>query len=74
MKNKLNMREILNIAAKVIPWCYTNTQNLGQRYPGTGTRKYKSTNEKGEPTVVEKVTILPPQSMMGSIDDGTRLQ
>lgn len=52
MKNKLNMREILNIAAKVIPWCYTNTQNLGQRYPGTGTRKYKSTNEKGEPTGV----------------------
>ncbi len=26
-------------------------------------------NEEGEPTIVEKVTILPPQSLMGTIDD-----
>lgn len=46
------MRRVMNIAAKVIPGCYTNTQNLGQKYEGTGERKYKSTNEKGEPTGV----------------------
>ena len=40
---------------------------------GTGEALVSFQNEKGEPTVVEKVTILPPQSMMGSIDDGTRL-
>ena len=28
--------------------------------------------EDGTPTVVERVTILPPQSQMGAIDDGTR--
>lgn len=44
------MSKILNIIAKVIPWCYTKTQNLGQKYQGTGVRKYKSTNEKGNPT------------------------
>ena len=43
---------MLNIKAKVFPWCYTKTQNLGQKYQGTGVRKYKSTNEKGEPTGV----------------------
>lgn len=46
------MRKILNITAKVIPWCYTKTQNLGQKYQGTGVRKYKSTDEKGNPTGV----------------------
>ena len=46
------MRSILDITAKVIPWCYTRTQNLGQRYEGTGVRKYKSTNENGNPTGV----------------------
>lgn len=46
------MRRILDIAAKVIPWCYTKTQNLGQKYQGTGVKKYKSTNEKGDPTGV----------------------
>ena len=29
-------------------------------------------NEKGEPEIVEKVTILPPQSKMGTIDEITR--
>ena len=29
-------------------------------------------NENGEPEMVEKVTILPPQSKMGVIDDITR--
>ena len=50
MKNKLKMIIIMKIAAKVIPWCYTNTQNLGQKYQGV--RKYKSFNEKGDPTGV----------------------
>jgi len=40
---------------------------------GTGEALVSFANEKGEPTVVEKVTILPPQSDMNSIDDGTRL-
>ena len=40
---------------------------------GTGEALISFQNEKGEPTIVEKATILPPQSMMGSIDDGTRL-
>ena len=30
-------------------------------------------NENGEPNIVEKATILPPQSMMGAIDDSIRL-
>lgn len=46
------MRRILNLTAKVIPWCYTKTQNLGQKYQGTGVKKYKSTDEKGDPTGV----------------------
>ena len=40
---------------------------------GTGEALISFQNEKGEPCVVEKCTILPPQSMMGSIDNGTRL-
>ena len=40
---------------------------------GTGEALVSFANEKGEPTVVEKVTVLPPQSDMNSIDDGTRL-
>ena len=40
---------------------------------GTGEALISFQNEKGEPEIVEKCTILPPQSMMGSIDDGTRL-
>lgn len=42
----------LKITSKVIPWCYTKTQNLGQRYEGTGERKYNSKNENGDPTGV----------------------
>ena len=40
---------------------------------GTGEALISFQNENGEPSIVEKATILPPQSMMGSIDDGTRL-
>ena len=40
---------------------------------GTGEALISFQNMKGEPEIVEKCTILPPQSMMGSIDDGTRL-
>ena len=40
---------------------------------GTGEALVSFTNEKGEPEMVEKVTVLPPQSDMGSIDEGTRL-
>lgn len=40
---------------------------------GTGEALVSFQNEKGEPTIVEKVTILPPQSQMGTIDDSTRL-
>ena len=40
---------------------------------GTGEALISFQNEKGEPSIVQKGTILPPQSMMGSIDDGTRL-
>ena len=43
---------MLNIKTKLFPWCYTKTQNLGQKYQGTGVKKYKSTNEKGDPTGV----------------------
>ena len=40
---------------------------------GTGEALVSFQNEKGEPSIVENVTILPPQSMMGTIDDSTRL-
>lgn len=40
---------------------------------GTGEALVSFVNEKGEPNVVEKATILPPQSDMGAIDSGTRL-
>ena len=40
---------------------------------GTGEALVSFQNEKGEPSIVEKSTILPPQSNMGTIDDGTRL-
>lgn len=39
---------------------------------GTGEALVSFQNEKGEPEVVEKVTILPPQSKMGTIDEITR--
>ena len=38
----------------------------------TGEALVSFLNEKGEPSVVEKVTILPPQSMMGTITDQER--
>ena len=40
---------------------------------GTGEALISFLTENGEPNIVEKATILPPQSMMGGIDDGTRL-
>ena len=39
---------------------------------GTGEALVSFLNEKGEPSIVEKVTILPPQSAMGTIDDMKR--
>ncbi len=39
---------------------------------GTGEALVSFQNELGEPEIVEKVTILPPQSKMGTIDDITR--
>lgn len=39
---------------------------------GTGEALVSFQNEKGEPEMVEKATILPPQSKMGTIDDITR--
>ena len=39
---------------------------------GTGEALVSFQNENGEPEIVEKVTILPPQSKMGVIDDITR--
>ena len=39
---------------------------------GTGEALISFQNEKGEPEVVEKATVLPPQSKMGVIDDMTR--
>jgi len=39
---------------------------------GTGEALVSFQNEAGEPEVVEKVTILPPQSKMGTIDEITR--
>ena len=40
---------------------------------GTGEAVISFLNEKGEPNVVEKATVLPPQSMMGALDDAMRL-
>ncbi|MBQ9314410.1 MAG: DUF853 family protein [Clostridia bacterium] len=40
---------------------------------GTGEALISFMNEKGEPNVVQKATILPPQSQMGAIDDSMRL-
>jgi len=39
---------------------------------GTGEALVSFQNENGEPEIVEKATILPPQSKMGTIDDITR--
>ena len=39
---------------------------------GTGEALVSSQNENGEPEVVEKATILPPQSKMGVLDDIAR--
>ena len=39
---------------------------------GTGEALISFQNENGEPEIVEKAIILPPQSAMGSIDDMTR--
>lgn len=39
---------------------------------GTGEALVSFQNESGEPEIVEKVTILPPQSKMGTIDDISR--
>lgn len=39
---------------------------------GTGEALVSFQNEHGEPEVVEKVTILPPQSKMGTIDEMSR--
>ncbi len=40
---------------------------------GTGEALISFLNEKGEPNIVNKATILPPQSMMGALDDSMRL-
>lgn len=40
---------------------------------GTGEAIISFLNERGEPNVVNKGTILPPQSMMGALDDSMRL-
>ena len=40
----------------------------------TGEALISFQNEDGEPNIVEKATILPPQSYMGTIDDATRKQ
>ena len=39
---------------------------------GTGEALISFVNENGEPNIVEKATILPPQSSMGTIDEITR--
>ena len=39
---------------------------------GTGEALISFQNEKGEPEIVEKATILPPQSKMGTLDDMER--
>ena len=41
---------------------------------GTGEALVTFLSEKGEPGMVEKVTILPPQSQMGTIDDTVRME
>lgn len=41
---------------------------------GTGEALISFVNNDGEPEIVNKVTILPPQSSMGTIDDITRKQ
>ncbi len=38
----------------------------------TGEALVSMLDEKGEPTIVERAKILPPQSMMGALDDGER--
>ena len=40
---------------------------------GTGEAIVSFLNAKGEPNIVNKATILPPQSMMGTLDDSMRL-
>ena len=40
---------------------------------GTGEALVSFQTETGEPSIVEKCTILPPQSLMGAIDDSVRL-
>ena len=40
---------------------------------GTGEALISFVNEQGEPGIVEKATILPPQSQMGALDDAMRL-
>ncbi len=40
---------------------------------GTGESLISFVNEAGEPSVVEKAIILPPQSQMGALDDAMRL-
>ena len=42
------------------------------RMLGTGEALVSFQTEKGEPSIVEKVTILPPQSRMGTIEDYER--
>ena len=42
------------------------------RLLGTGEALVSFQTEKGEPDIVEKVTILPPQSRMGTISDSER--
>ena len=39
---------------------------------GTGEALISFQNENGEPSIVEKAIILPPQSLIGSIDDSMR--
>lgn len=39
---------------------------------GTGEALMSLINENGEPSIVEKAFVLPPQSSMGSIDEFTR--
>lgn len=39
---------------------------------GTGEALMSFLDEKGIPTIVERATVLPPQSMMGAIDDERR--
>ena len=48
-----------------------NTADVIQEL-GTGEAVCSFLDETGTPTVCEKVSILPPQSLMGGIDDGTR--